>query len=70
MLSHSNTQQVEGFTHPRKTSDFFSFNRRDAYVCARKNFAYSSPMANFSFLVIPLTIGTQFNRWIYKNYYF
>ena len=45
------TQQVEGFTHPRKTSKFFNFRQPRHYVWAGENFAYSGPLVKFSILV-------------------
>ena len=39
MFSCSKTQQVEGFSHVRMTSDFFSCHWQGLCVCARENFA-------------------------------
>ena len=42
------TQQVESFTHPRKTSKSFSRHRPGRCVCARENLDYLSSFAKLS----------------------
>ena len=45
MLSRDETQQFEGFTHPRKPNVFLFATNPDGTFCARKNFAYLDSFA-------------------------